>query len=58
MSEQDPLEGVEERLGSLEGRSLAEHADVLEELHQQLVAELNQLDAGASPDTPAGGEPS
>lgn len=58
MSEQDPLEGVEERLESLEGRSLAEHADVLEELHQQLVAELNQLDGGASPDTPAAGEPS
>lgn len=53
MSEQDPLEGVEERLEALEGRSLAEHADGLEELHQRLVAELNRLDEG---DAPAGGD--
>lgn len=55
MSEQDPLVGVEERLEFLEGRSLAEHADVLEDLHQQLVDELNRLEGGASSDAPAGG---
>jgi hypothetical protein len=37
------LDGVEERLTSLDERPLGEHADVLEQLHGALVAELDAL---------------
>lgn len=47
MSDDDPLDGAEDRLRALDDRSLAEHADVLEEVHQLLVAELDRLDGGA-----------
>lgn len=58
MTDDDPLNGLEERLGSLEGRPLAEHADALEEINRVLAEELDRLDGSVpAPDAPAGQAP-
>ncbi len=45
------LRRLEERLGELGERPVAEHADVLDEVHRALVAELDRL-AGAGSSRP------
>ena len=48
----DQLRSLAERLDALEDVDVAEHADVLEEVHAALVAELDAV-AGRSSDAPS-----